>query len=719
MKKGSLLTFACLVVALSLPPFKLHAADHFVNIFASGFSPNFLTIAPGDNVFWINQDDFSHTVTSDDGSWLAGYLFDFEDVFGLTFPEPGSYGYFCQFDGFTGTILVQSVVGPANDQCSGAIAMTSGTVYTANTSGATSTGDPTQACSSPLGSGVWYSFTANSAGQVTVNTCGSDFDTVMAVYGGTCAGLTPVTGACNDDNGPSCSGFAASLTFSATAGATYWVVIGGYQGEAGNLRVVTTFSGSGSTWHEVVAPFNIASSLAQPTNNLVHIVDSTSDRLLTLNTETGAFISSVRLLGKTGSSLMTFSVDNQFLYVPLNAAQMLQVISLANLETWDLVPLSVAPGSLAAGSDGKIYAIANSQITKIDPATGHTLGVVARSFYGSPLIKANASGTRLFIMELGLSGGSSMIEEYAVTPGVPEHVAGHFNSKSNDKDFVIAEEINTLYSTSGGVYGIGVWDMINRTYQYWPFDVPYGAAVAIVPNGPYVYGASAWSSDARIRRFDKITGTVAETYDIVASGRGSGSVLDRSLKVTPNGTIFYARENRKIGLIGAPSLTTNLPPTAEAVHAGTNRAVLAGTTFNLNATAPFPSGTETYAWSTITGPGPVIFSNPDGLNTTVQIDVGGTYVLEIARTDGGLVSHDRVRVNVLSSPLRIGQVQLTSNRRIQFQFNSDPGLYVIEATADFQQWTVVTNILNQGQATVTDPDSNRAQRFYRVRFAPN
>jgi len=560
MKKGSYLTLACLVVALSLPPFKSSAADHFVNVFPSGFSPSSLTIAPGDNVFWINQDDFPHTVTSNNGSWQTGYLFDFEDVFGLTFPGPGSYGYSCQFDGFTGTILVQSVAGPANDRCSGAIAMTSGTVYTANTSGATSTGDPTGACGSPFGGGVWYSFTANSAGQVTINTCGSDFDTLMAVYGGTCAGLTPVTGACNDDDGPSCSGVTASLTFSATAGATYWVVIGGYAGEAGNLRVVTTFSGSNSTWHEVVAPFNFASGLAQPANNLIHIVDSTSDRLLTLNTESGAFISSVRLLGKTASSLMTFSVDNQLLYVPLNSAQMLQVISLANLETLDLVPLSVVPGSLAAASDGKIYTIVNGQIAKIDPATGQNLGTVNRNFFGS-IIKANTSGTRLFIMELGLSGGGPMIDEYAVTPGVPEYVAGHFNSKANDKDFVIAEEINTLYSTSGGVYGIGVWDMINRTYQFWPFDVPYGAAVAIVPNGPYVYGASAASSDARIRRFDKITGAVAETYDIVASGRGSGSVLDRSLKVTPNGAIFYARENRKLGLIGAPALTTNLPAT--------------------------------------------------------------------------------------------------------------------------------------------------------------
>jgi len=35
--------------------------------------------------------------------------------------------------------------------------------------------------------------------------------------------------------------------------------------------------------------------------------------------------------------------------------------------------------------------------------------------------------------------------------------------QSNDKDFVIAEDIGWLYSTSGGVYGMGAWDMNTRT----------------------------------------------------------------------------------------------------------------------------------------------------------------------------------------------------------------------------------------------------------------
>src|SRR5262249_38571967 len=175
---------------------------------------------------------------------------------------------------------------------------------------------------------------------------------------------------------------------------------------------------------------------------------------------------------------------------------------------------------------------------------------------------------------------------------LPGYVNNHYTSKANDKDFVIAEEISTLYSTSGGVYGIGVWDMINRTYRFWPYDSAYGAAVALVPNDTYVYGASADSNDPRIRRFNKLTGPVSETYDIHAAGRPYGRVLDRSLHVTPNNTIFYARENRRIGLIGAPAFSTNLPATAELVYAGPDQAVASGAPFNLNAQAPSPSGAE-------------------------------------------------------------------------------------------------------------------------------
>jgi plastocyanin len=709
---------AALFAILCFSTLQLKAADHIVNVYSFGYSPSTLQIPPGDTVFWVNQDEFPHTVTSDNGLWSPGYLFDYSDSFGLTFNVSGSYSYYCNFDGFTGTIIVTNApTAPANDLCSAAIAMTSGTLYSMSTAGATSSGDPVPSCVSSFGKGVWYSYTPSASGTVAISTCGSDFDTVVSVYSGSCG--SPVSVACNDDNGPSCSATTGSLTFLGIAGTTYRILAGGYGSASGNLKITAT-GAAGSTWQEASVPYDIGVSIAQPSSDLVHIVDQTNDRLLTLNTETGTFVSSIRLQGKTSySGLMCFSLDGQFLYIPLNAAKKLQIVSLASLSTVDVVPLTVSPGSVAAGSDGMLYTAADSMITKIDPATGQKLGAVG-NFY-APMLKANASGTRLFLMELGLSGGGAMIDEYAVnSSALPSYVANHYTSKANDKDFVIAEEIGRLYSTSGGVYGIGMWDMTNRTYSYWPYDSAYGVAVAMVPNDPFVYGASGDFYSPRIRKFNRLTGAVSSTFDINASGRGNGSVNDRSLQVTPNGRIFYARETRKIGLIGASALNTNLPVTAETIDAGTNRTVVAGDLFNLKAIASSPSGGDSFSWVKLSGPGQVAFFAPNSLSTTGQIASAGSYVLEITRSNGVWISRDRINVTAIPRPTQLEQMGFSNDGKFQMKLRSEPGSFLIEATTNFLQWDPVTNIINSnGEITITDPQTNAAHRFYRTRLDTN
>ena len=129
---------------------------------------------------------------------------------------------------------------PANDLCAGAVALTNGVSFTMNTANATSTGDPTPGCAAKFGKGVWFIYTAPASGDVIASTCGSDFDTVLTVYSGTCGALMEV--ACNDDNGPSCAGTSASMRFSATAGATYHILAGGYNSYSGNLSIVATSS---------------------------------------------------------------------------------------------------------------------------------------------------------------------------------------------------------------------------------------------------------------------------------------------------------------------------------------------------------------------------------------------------------------------------------------------------------------------------------------------
>ncbi|MDB6056722.1 MAG: hypothetical protein JWO95_566 [Verrucomicrobiales bacterium] len=238
---GRVLKFAIILPFLFFATVQLHATTYFVNVNPSSFSPSTANIAVGDSVIWQNQDDtFSHTVTSTTGLWTAGYLLDYQDTFGLTFNSAGTFPYYDQFDNFTGTVVVSSASGPpANDLCSGAVAMTAGTPYSVNTANATSTSDPTSSCGT-IGKGVWYTFSTSSSGAITISTCGSSFDTMLAIYTGSCGALTQVSGGCNDDNGPGCVATTASLTFNATAGVTYRVLAGGKSGASGNLNIVAT-----------------------------------------------------------------------------------------------------------------------------------------------------------------------------------------------------------------------------------------------------------------------------------------------------------------------------------------------------------------------------------------------------------------------------------------------------------------------------------------------
>ena len=124
---------------------------------------------------------------------------------------------------------------PSNDQCGGAVPLTDGVVFTMNTIQATSTGDPAPGCAGLFGKGVWFTYTAPANGNVIASTCGSSFNTVLAVYSGSCGALTAV--ACDDDNGPACLGLQASVRFTASAGVTYYLLAGGYNSASGNISM--------------------------------------------------------------------------------------------------------------------------------------------------------------------------------------------------------------------------------------------------------------------------------------------------------------------------------------------------------------------------------------------------------------------------------------------------------------------------------------------------
>jgi hypothetical protein len=90
---------------------------------------------------------------------------------------------------------------------------------------------------------------------------------------------------------------------------------------------------------------------------------------------------------------------------------------------------------------------------------------------------------------------------------------------------------------------------------------------------------------------------------------------------------------------------------APVVNAGVDQTITLPATASLSGTAsddglPSPPGSLTYAWSKLSGPGTVTFSNGTALATTATFSATGTYVLRLSVADGALTSTDDLTVVV-------------------------------------------------------------------------
>jgi hypothetical protein len=143
----------------------------------------------------------------------------------------------------TATSAASFAVGtaPANDNFANArvIGGNAGTVAGSNTGASKEPGEPNHAGNAG-GSSVWYSWTAPGSGSWQLDTAGSSFDTLLAVYTGTSVAALSLV-ASNDDSG---IGVTSQLTFNATAGTTYYFAVDGYGGVTGNITLNWAFTGN-------------------------------------------------------------------------------------------------------------------------------------------------------------------------------------------------------------------------------------------------------------------------------------------------------------------------------------------------------------------------------------------------------------------------------------------------------------------------------------------
>lgn len=123
---------------------------------------------------------------------------------------------------------VNSAAPPVNDNFANAIPVTTAIFTSAvdNSSATSEATDPIPPCvaglsQNPTGKSVWWQYTARTAGNATITTLGSSYDTVLSVYTGTAGNFTNV--ACNNDISASVK--QSDVQIAVTVGTTYFFMV--------------------------------------------------------------------------------------------------------------------------------------------------------------------------------------------------------------------------------------------------------------------------------------------------------------------------------------------------------------------------------------------------------------------------------------------------------------------------------------------------------------
>ena len=129
-------------------------------------------------------------------------------------------------------------------------------------------GEPPKIAGNAGGHSLWWNWTAPGNGEVTINTSGSSFETLLGVFTGT--SVSHLTSVASSDGSPS------RLKVTATAGTTYQIAVDGKNGAIGLIQLNLTFSPD--TKNPTVA-ISSPKTEAKLTNSTVAVTGTASDNL--------------------------------------------------------------------------------------------------------------------------------------------------------------------------------------------------------------------------------------------------------------------------------------------------------------------------------------------------------------------------------------------------------------------------------------------------------
>jgi subtilisin family serine protease len=296
------------------------------------------------------------------------------------------------------TLTVASGPG-ANDKFDDAILLSSasGTTTGTNTGASKEPGEPPLHAGNAGGRSVWWRWVAPTAGTFSVDTFGSNFNTLLAAYtGNSVNGLAQV--AANDDSG----GVQSKVEFPVVAGQTYHMAVDGFGGASGSI----TFN-----W--------LFESAAQPPGDLSV---TPIGGLAASGSSGGPFSPSSRVytLTNTSATTIAFTVsksgDVSGRYVDLSTTS-------GSLPAGASTTVTVSVGSEANALAAGGYAALVSFNTVVRPVTLSIRGTLefagVEDFDGSPPPRFAAAGAKTgeLVFVGRLCNGDAVVNAAAFNPG--------------------------------------------------------------------------------------------------------------------------------------------------------------------------------------------------------------------------------------------------------------------------------------------------------------
>ncbi len=312
------------------------------------------------------------------------------------------------------------VFGFENDNLSGALVISAGTVYSNNSQATSESGEPDHAGVSG-GKSMWFRYSSSSLKEVSLNTIGSDFDTILAVYNSvtpaTMSGLHLVQ---ENDDDPNGLGGTSALSFVAQPNVVYYIAVDGYDAWGGPASGAITLN-------------TVAQSLYAP---------SSPTRVLAVSVNGGASISwrkpDTNFSAITGYRV-TSSPDGRTCDVGTDV-YLCSISGLTNGTSYTFTVIAINPaGNSPSSTSSSSISPTSAEVTRslatvwgIDRIDERT--PVGDGFYSAA---GRGQGTRIYIVDTGVrathseftgrisSGFSTVIDQYGTSDcnGHGTHVA--------------------------------------------------------------------------------------------------------------------------------------------------------------------------------------------------------------------------------------------------------------------------------------------------------